>query len=105
MEEVTPPLPETGSTKKAADDKPYLFLLAISFLVGAVSFIIFLDSNPASLPLGIISILLVAYALGLFSSIRLVRSVNSIFRAIGLCGLLIQSFVMLALFLLLVRTT
>lgn len=105
MEEVPPPLPETASPKKAADYKPYLFLLASSFLVGATSFIVFLDSSPASPPLDLITILLAAYALGLFSSIRLLRSGSSIFGPIGLCGLLIQSFVMLALFLLLVRIT
>jgi hypothetical protein len=73
MEQTPPTLPETGSPKKAADYKQYLFLLAISLLVGAMSFIVFLDSSPASPPLYLISILLAAYALGLFSSIRLLR--------------------------------
>ena len=105
MEHVQPPTPETDSLKKAENCKLYLFLLAISFLAGATLIIVFMESRPASPRLDIIAFLLAAYALGLFSSFRLLRSGSSVFRVIGLLGLLIQSLVMLAFCLLLARVT
>src|SRR5436190_21256954 len=77
-------------------------LLAITFAVGACTFMLFVNSSEDDPAIFRFATLVIAYAFGVIASLRLVRSGKPGLAVVGVFSLALQSLVMLATFMMLV---